>query len=272
MYYDCHTHSCFSHDAPTKTPEQGCQAALKKGLLGVAYTEHADLRFDVRNHCSEYITQEAVVVQELKKKYENCLKVFMGAEIADSYFCPDELKKTLSICDYDIILCSVHLIEYQNKPFEMSVADFSDTTADEIHKIISIYFDEMRKSLYTLDCDVLCHLTYPLRYFNGKYGKNITLDKHQNIIDDILKIAIDKNVALEINTAKATKDNPDFNPDITTVQLYKSFGGTMFTLGSDSHVAGNEGNMFKEACDMLKEIGIDKCCYFENRKPYFYQI
>jgi len=164
------------------------------------------------------------------------------------------------------------LIEYENRLMEMAVTDFSNTSYKEINKIINIYYEDMRKTIYTRDFNVLCHLTYPLRYFNKKYGKNITLDSVANLLDDILKTAIDKNIALEINTSKASPDDPDFCPDESFVKLYKSMGGTLFTLGSDSHVIGTEANMFEEACRMLKKQGIDKCCYFEEGKPHFYSI
>lgn len=272
MFYDCHTHSCYSHDAPNKTPRQGCKAAYKKGLLGVAYTEHMDLRFNDRNHCIEYTEQCIKEVAQLKKEYEGKMKVFIGTEIADACHSRQLLDKALGLCDYDSVLCSVHLINFRGEYFEISTADLNAYSDSELHEMLSIYYEYMRKSLYETDFNILCHLTYPLRYMNKKFGRNLSLDSYQPLIEDIFKIAIDKNTALEINTSKCTLDDPDFCPEEYYIKLYKSLGGTLFTLGSDSHVAGNEGNMFTEAAQMLKNLGIDKCCYFENRKHYFYSI
>ncbi len=273
MYYDCHTHTCFSHDASQdKTPSASCKYAYEHGFSGIAFTEHADLRVDRQNRCTENIKREFKEVEELKKQYDGKMKVLMGVEIADVPYEPEVLNRILGICNYDILLCSVHLIEYQNKVMEMAVTDFSKACVCEMEKMLTIYYEDMRKSLYTHDFNVICHLTYPLRYFNKKYSRGVSLDCVAPIIDDIIKIAVDKNTALEINTSKATEDDLVFCPSNEFVRMYKSSGGTLFTLGSDSHVIGTEGNMFDAAFSMLKSEGIDKCCYFENGKPRFYSI
>lgn len=273
MYYDCHTHTCFSHDASReKTPSLSCKYAYEHGFYGIAFTEHADLRVNKENHCTENIRKEFNEVLSLKKQYDGKFKVLMGAEIADVPYEPKVLKEVLDIGSYDILLCSVHLIEYENKVMEMAVTDFTDTTVSEIEKMLTIYYEDMRKSLYILDFDVVTHITYPLRYFNKKFGKGVALDCVAKTLDDILKIIADKNAALEINTAVAEKNDLDFCPSSEIAALFKSNGGKLFTLGSDSHTIGTEGKLFAEAAEMLKALGVDKCCYFENRKPYLYSI
>lgn len=269
MYYDCHNHTCFSKDAPNKTPAQSCESALSKGLCGIAFTEHANLRTDDELELVEKGVKE---VLKLKKDYEGKLKVFTGIELADIPYYPDRLKKSFEICDFDSVLCSVHLLDYKGKVLEMSVTDFTDTSVDEVYEILKIYYNDMLKSVYNTSFNILCHLTYPLRYFNVKYNKNVTLDRYANLIEDIMKTAIDKKAALEINTAKATDDGKDFCPDKDYIKLYKNLGGTMFTLGSDSHIPGTEGKLFDKASELLKSCGVTECYYFEKGLPHSYKI
>lgn len=269
MYYDCHNHSCFSKDAPDKTPLQSCESALKCGLSGIAFTEHANLRLAWGLNS---VKKGVAEVLKLKQKYEGKLKVFTGIELADIPYYPELLKKSMEICSYDSVLCSVHLLEYKGNVLEMAATDFTDTPIEEIYEILKIYYDDMLKSVYTASFNILCHITYPLRYFNGKYKKNVTLDKYASTIEDILKIVIDKKAALEINTAKATADGRDFCPEGDVVRLYKSLGGSLFTLGSDSHTIGTEGKLFDKAAEMLKNNGVGDCCYFENGIPHSYKI
>lgn len=272
MYFDCHTHSHYSHDAPTKLPLESCMTARAMGLKGIAFTEHCDLRVHDENHCIDLVYNCLQEVEELKKQFEPDFKVFAGVELSDVPYRKDLLKRAVEMWQYDVMLASVHLIEYKGKILEPAVTDFSSTCIGEVYEMLEIYYEDVRKTVYECDFNILCHLTYPLRYFNAKYHKNVSLDRFMNVIEDTLKVAIQKGTALEINTARASKDILDFCPDKSFALLYKNLGGTRFTLGSDSHVVGTEGNMFHEATDMLKSIGIDKCCYFEKGKAHFYSI
>ena len=131
----------------------------------------------------------------------------------------------------------------------------------------------MKRTVYENDFSVLCHVTYPLRYINGIYKRGVLIDNYIGMIEDVYKIIMDKNTALEINTAKCTPENPyAFCPEEDLLKLYISLGGRMFTLGSDSHIAGSEGRCFDEAAVFLRNNGINECYYFEKLKPISYSI
>lgn len=275
MFFDTHTHTKFSCDCH-KVPEDAIISAINKGLSGIAITDHSDLRlfdtFDIETD----LPASAMETVRLREKYKDKIEIFTGIEISDAAI-PEfsgRLQKALNFHDnYDIVLASVHIIDYKNKWVQFSSDDFSKTDFCHLHGMLDVYFDYMLRSVYENRFSALCHVTYPLRYINGTYKRGITLDRNIKTIEEIFKVIIDKNTCLEINTSKCTKENPyNFCPEDELVNLYLSLGGRMFTLASDSHIAGSEGRCFDEAAEFLKSHGIDGCYYFEKQKPIYYEI
>lgn len=274
MFYDTHTHTKHSCDAQ-KEPEDGVVSAIKKGLSGIAITDHSDLRLFYDYDIPNEIPKSCREADELNHKYNGQIEVFSGIEISDAaipkYNC--RLDEALNFHDYDIILASAHIVDLDGKMCEFSSADFSHFDTETLNRLLEVYFEYMYRTVYDYQFSALCHVTYPLRYINGIYNKGITLDSHMKKIEDIFKVIIDKKTALEINTAKCTAENPlAFCPENELLELYISLGGRMFTLGSDSHIAGSEGRGFNEAADFLKKHSIDGCYYFKKKAPVFYRI
>ena len=274
MFYDTHTHTKHSCDC-RKIPEDAVTTAIKNGLDGISITDHSDLRlFEMYNIPNE-IPASCKTAELLAEKYKGQIGVFTGIEISDAAIPKyrDRLKKALEFYDYDIILASAHIVDLDGKECEFSSTDFTGFDKNTLTKLMDTYFEYMLKTVYDNDFSALCHMTYPLRYINGIYGHGFTLDNYTKRIEDIFKIIIDKNTALEINTAKCTKDIPDaFCPEKDLLELYLSVGGRMFTLASDSHIAGSEGRCFTQASMFLKEHGINGAYYFKKKQPVYYEF
>lgn len=274
MYFDCHTHTKHSCDA-SKEPRDAVISAIDKGLCGIAFTDHSDLRLFEAHDIPANIPISCRTADELNREYGDRVRVFSGIEISDAAIPKyvDRLQSAFSFYDYDILLASSHIVDYKGKECEFSSADFSDVGMEDIEGLLATYFEYMLRTVYENKFDALCHVTYPLRYINGIYKKGAVLDSHIKTIEDVFKVIIDRNTALEINTAKCTVENPAaFCPEEDLLELYISLGGRMFTLGSDSHIAGSEGRGFDAAADFLIKRGIYGCYYFEKRQPVFYNI
>ena len=274
MYFDTHTHTKHSCDSQ-KVPEDAVTTAIKNGLSGIAITDHSDLRlFDEYNIPTE-LPASAREADELGKKYEGQISVFSGIEISDAAVpaYADRLSRAFGFYDFDILLASVHIVDLDGKDCEFSSTDFSEFDIKTLEKLMDKYFEYMLKTVYDNQFSTLCHVTYPLRYINGLYKRGITLDRNIKTIEDIFKVIIDRKTALEINTAKCTAQNPyAFCPEKELVGLYLSLGGKMFTLGSDSHIAGSEGRCFDAAAEFLRQNGISGCYYFVKKQPIYYEI
>ncbi len=274
MYFDCHTHTKHSCDA-SKEPLDAVLSAVDKGLYGLYFTDHSDLRLFELHNIPEEIPKSCRTADELNGKYGDRIRIFSGIEISDAAIdkYADRLYSALRFYDYDILLASAHIVDYKGKECEFSSADFSNVDKEDIDGLLRTYFEYMLRTVYENQFSTLCHVTYPLRYINGIYKRGAVIDNYIKMIEDVYKVIIDRNTALEINTAKCTAVNPyAFCPEEDLLKLYISLGGKMFTLGSDSHIAGSEGRCFDEAAAFLKKNGIYECCYFEKLRPVSYSI
>ncbi len=274
MYFDTHTHTKHSCDSK-KEPEDAIIHAIKNGLSGIAITDHSDLRLFEPYNIPTELPASGRDADALAEKYKEQIKVFSGIEISDAAIPKyrDRLNKAFDFYDYDILLASAHIVDLDGRECEFSSTDFSKFDISTLERLLDIYFEYLLITVYENNFSTLCHLTYPLRYINGIYKKGITIDRNIKRIEEIYKVIIDKNTALEINTAKCTAENPfAFCPEKELLELYIALGGKMFTLGSDSHIASSEGRCFKEAAEFLKEHGIGGCYYFKKKNPVYYEI
>ena len=274
MYFDTHTHTKHSCDSG-KEPEHAVISAINNGLSGIAITDHSDLRLFEPYNIPEELPASGRDADMLAEKYKCQIEVFSGIEISDAAIPKyrDRLSRAFGFYDYDILLASAHIVDLDGRECEFSSTDFSEFDTKTLERLLNVYFEYLLITVYENDFSTLCHLTYPLRYINGLYFKNIGIDGNIKKIEDIFKVIIDKKTALEINTAKCIAENPSaFCPEKELLELYISLGGKMFTLGSDSHIAGSEGRGFTAAAEFLKEHGINGCYYFKKKMPVYYEI
>ncbi|MFN3284015.1 MAG: histidinol phosphate phosphatase, partial [Pseudothermotoga sp.] len=84
-----------------------------------------------------------------------------------------------------------------------------------------------------------------------------------DLLREIFKYLVQKNKFLELNT-RTISIYGEPNPDIEILNLYKSCGGEMVTLGSDAHNTDNIGMGIKEAIEILKDIGYKYIMIFDG--------
>ena len=269
LLIDSHVHSHHSRDS-RQTLEEIYRAAVEKGLSGVAVTDHADLwvikKEDVFNHIAAS-TMEAKLANGL---YEGEVCFLAGIELADQIDGIANAKKLLELAEYDVVLGSVHCVDIEGWEDNYAFLDFGDSVPEEnLQEYLAVYFDKLLLTAQTQEFDVLSHLTCPLRYINGKFHRNIRLEKHQETIREILKAVMDREKSLEVNTSGLGKDYGETLPDRAILEEYYAMGGRRITLGSDGHTPEDVGNGFAGAIEMLKDIGFEGYTYYVGRRPVF---
>jgi len=169
----------------------------------------------------------------------------------------EEYQKTMKQENFDFILGSVHNI---NNIKLRKHLELNDKEA-----IYRTYFNEMYKLVSEADIDVLAHLDLMKRYACEKYG---IYDFHQfkDILADILKKAIQRNIGIEINTSGMRGKLGEALPALEVVGLYRDLGGEILTIGSDSHFAETVGAHMKEAVEMAKQCGFTEIYTFDQRE------
>ena len=97
----------------------------------------------------------------------------------------------------------------------------------------------MVATIESCDFQTLAHLDFPKRYFDHWNVKKA-------VIDNILKLIIQRKIALEVNTSTVNISSTESMPSVEIVKRYVELGGTMVTLGSDAHKCSDLANGFKE--------------------------
>ena len=267
--YDMHIHTNCSHDC-NQSLDIMCTSASERGLRGIAICNHADMGPCDVPGSYEDMCRCAAEVEQARRNYS--IDILQGIEMAEQKYDPEKAKKILDICNYDVILGSVHYVEYEEIRTAYSRVDFSAITEDQISGFLERYFERITDMIDNTDIDVLAHLTCPVRYINGKYNMHYDVMKHRCQIKDILKSIIRKDIALELNTSGIGTPFEELIPNGEILQMYADMGGRMITTSSDAHTSDRIGVGIDKAVDLIKHTGIDSYCIFEQRKPIMIKL
>lgn len=267
MYYDSHTHT--THSDGRSTVDEMCLSAIERGIQGLALTDHANMNYYEERDTYRSIIRAGEEITAAKERYKGQLQLTRGVELGEYLYAPDKAKEILSLGGFDVILCSVHLVPKARWPLAYNRIIFSeDGTDEELRDYLRLYFDLLNETVDQYDYDVLAHITCPVRYMTGKYKRKTDVMIFEDKIREILKRVIDKNVALEFNTAGLCSGLDYFNSQNEEVlRIYRELGGKLITLGSDAHQKNAIARGFDLAIDFLRSCGFDSYCYYENRIP-----
>ncbi len=263
---DCHVHSHFSSDSQISIKNLVLQG-IKVGLAGITVTDHADL--DYPNNLSQPgfdFKDRARILNELKNEYAGSFKVLQGLELGFQPQIVERASKMVQENSFDFVINSTHVvdsIDVCRRPLNES------WTKEQVYRrYLTVLYDSV--SMFD-NFDVVGHIGFITRYVPYE-DPSLSFKDYSDIIDMILKTVIQKGKGIEVNTAgyfyKLKAPHPGF--DILT--RYKELGGTILTLGSDSHVVTQIGDHFIPVLQKLASIGFEYICYFENRKPVFSKI
>ena len=274
---DTHTHTCYSHDAEkTTTVKARVEKAIEKNLRAIAFTDHSDILFYHLTDIDEPINRSFAKATELKKEYDGRIEVLTGIELGEGIWHPEIAYRQIEMHDYDTVISSVHAVRFRDITAPFSTIKFDFWNEQSVSAYMDAYFDEVGENLEKIPTDILSHLTCPIRYITGRYGKEVDLTPFKSKIDDILRLAISKNIALEANVASMngyySNALSEPCPSEEIIKRYKELGGEMLTLASDAHKVDYIARNFTEMVKILKNIGFTKVCYFKNRKPVFIEI
>lgn len=268
--FDSHIHTKNSLDG-RQTVSEICDRAVSAGLSGISITDHVDMWFYDAENTQQRISACIAETSAAREKYKNKLQVLQGVELAEYLYSPAKAEIIMRLTDYDIILSSVHSVLYEDFTDSYSRLPFGKDSASDskIRGFMHEYFSKVKDMAEKTDIDVLAHLTCPLRYINGKYGRGVSLSDFHKDITEILAVIIERHIALEINTSGINTEFNDFMPDRDTVKMYYEMGGRLVTIGSDAHVPQNIGKGFLQAVQMLKETGFTHYNYYKKRQPMY---
>lgn len=268
---DLHMHSEASHDANYPVTAM-CEAALEKGLQAISVTDHCDVEYYDTLDVDKVVLDSTAAQEAAKTAYEGKLEIFTGVEIGEGIWNLNATHKLEKMAAYDQIIGSVHWVRGEAYQRAYSGLDFSIFTQAELELFMERYFEDVWEMLQKTDFDILAHLTCPLRYINGKYGRNLDWHQFTEQIRKILRYVIEHGIALEVNTSCKGSAYDELMPAEEIIKMYLGMGGSLITLGADAHVPPNVAHRLEETIQVLKACGVEYLVYFKNRELYQYTI
>ncbi len=269
---DLHVHTKASPDADMSihnSIDAYCKEAINKNIKHLCFTDHFDL-WDADGAQNSDPKQAKENAKEAQNLFGNDLDICFGMEIAHAHTFKDVAKDLILNYKPDFVLGSLHLLKDKTDVYDY---DYDNHTDDELCVLYERYLEELYEISVSCDFDSLAHITYPLRYYQRNGRENAVPYKHVlPMYDKIFKCLIERQKALEINTCRFDKQNPICTFMLDLIKRYIQLGGTLFTIGSDSHTYKTLGFEIEYIQNFLKQNGIDFVCVYKNRKPVKVQI
>lgn len=283
MKTDYHVHTAFSDDS-NYDMEQVIKDAVKLNIDELCFTDHVD--YGIKKDWDEPgkmiyriggsgepkkmalanvdYPKYYETIAKLQSKYKDQIKIKLGLEFGMQRHTIHKYDSLFKCYPFDFIILSVHQINDQ----EFWTNDFQKgKTQDEY--IMEYYNEILYLVKHYKNYSVLGHLDLINRYDPlGPYP----FEKIKLILTEIFNIVINDNKGIEINTSSHRYGLTDLTPSIDILKLYKELGGTIITIGSDSHKPEHLGAYIDETKDILKELGFSSFCTYNKMKPNYHKL
>ncbi len=259
---DLHTHTDNSFDGNHSTMYLA-ETAYMKGIRAVAFTDHLEMDAFYKGSFDKTAIQSFFEVAKARSAFSGKLLVCVGAELGQAVYDKAVSEKLLETMKYDFVIGAIHNLPDRQDFYYM---DFSDESIDYM-SLLEEYFEWELKLAQWAQFDTLAHLTYPLRYIVGNYGKPVDMSRFDEIIDEILLTLIKNQKSLELNTAGLRQPIGVTSPDEGILRRYKELGGKLLTIGSDAHYAEHLGAGIDKGYELALKCGFDKIALYQDRTP-----
>lgn len=276
MLADYHVHTEFSDDS-VYPMEKAVQDAISLGLDEICFTDHVDYGVKADPDGGEPIRYRGHLplanvnypaymqkIQELRELYGRDIVIRTGMEFGMQVHTIPRYEALFRRYPFDFIILSVHQVEDR----EFWTQEFQRGRTQEEYNMR--YYEEILALVQKYHhYSVLGHLDLIVRYDPaGVYP----FENVRPIITDILKIVIRDGKGIEFNTSYLRYGLDDTTPSMEILKLYRDLGGTIITIGSDSHKREDLGSHVAEAQQILSGLGFGTFCTFERMKPVFHEM
>ncbi len=277
MIADYHMHTYYSDDSQYEM-EKAVKKAIELGLNEICFTDHVDYGIKLEHEDYMRLNEEErknrvanvdyehyfEEIHQLQVKYKDRITIKQGMELGIQTHTIPAFQTLFNRYDFDFIILSCHQVEDK----EFWTQDFQKGRSQQVYN--ERYYEEILNVIKVYkDYSVLGHLDLLKRYdLKGEYP----FEKTKEIITEILKIVIADKKGIEINTSSFYYGLNDLMPSKNILKLYHDLGGTILTIGSDSHKEEQVGAHIEEIHEELKKIGFKQICTFDKMKPIFHDL
>ena len=103
-------------------------------------------------------------------------------------------------------------------------------------------------------------------------GKICDYSSVADVIDSILRHAVQNGKGLEINTSSFRYGTDIWLPRSSILKRYLELGGEILTFGSDAHSPEYYRFHFDDAAELARTLGFRYYSIFRQRRPEFYRL
>ena len=170
-----------------------------------------------------------------------------------------QYEKLFSSYPFDFIILSVHQVEDK----EFWTQDFQRGRTQEEYNLR--YYEEMLALVQRYHhYSVLGHMDLISRYDNAG---TFPVEKIRPIVAEILKTVISDGKGIEINTSSHRYGLQNLTPSADILRLYRELGGSILTIGSDSHRKEHLGTYILDTMEEAKKLGFEEIYTFDQMRP-----
>lgn len=276
MLADYHVHTSFSDDSRCPM-ERVVREALRLGLDEICFTDHVD--YGVKcdrdsgepikyRHGGPYVNVDypryLEKIQEMQRLCGNRLRIRTGLEFGVQQHTTEKFRALFRRLPLDFVLISVNQVD----DLEFWTQDFQKGKTPEEYTLR--YYQELLAVMREYrDYSVLGHLDLIQRYdTNG----HCPFELVRPLVVEILKTAIADGKGIEVNTSSHRYGLTDTTPSRAILRLYRELGGSILTIGSDSHEPQHLGAYLAQTQTLLRDIGFRYFCTYEQMQPIFHRL
>lgn len=274
MLCDYHVHSSYSDDS-VYPAEQVVRDAIRLNLDEICFTEHVDygikpdwfeaLNAPIENGkpaCNPVYPAYFKEVADLKQRYGEQIGIKRGLELGVQTHTEKQFEALLGQWSnqMDFAILSIHQVDNQ----EFWTGEFQQGRTQDAYNLA--YYEEMLRVVTTFKgpWSVVGHFDLIRRYDPaGAYP----FEKIRELVAEILRATIASGRGIELNTSSVRYHLDDYLPQTSILELYRDLGGTIVTIGSDSHKPDHLGSYIRRAKRHLSALGFSSFFTYEHFDP-----
>lgn len=262
---DYHMHTHHSPDSRATIAEVAASARLR-GLSEIAVTNHFEFFRDKKDHgyTIEIFEGYREELKQFREQYPHAMPVRFGTEVGQPFENPTYSEELMDTFSFDFVLGSIHNL----RGIDLYTADYNKENLDWFCRT---YLEDLYRLADECDYDCLAHIDLIKRYAAFR-GHKADLMDYPDELKAVLKRVIERGKGIEINTSGIRQNVGEMLPGRKLLELYRSLGGKILTIGSDAHNPHDVAADLEAGCELARQAGFTTICSFEDRKPAFHLI
>lgn len=236
-----HIHSKYSWDSKMELNDVA-KYLLKENIYYGGIADHVEFDKEALPYVLTKFKIRNLEIDEINKRYRERIKLLKGVEISEPHLYKDSVD-ALKELNLDFIMGSIHRINRNAK------------TDLEKKQVYYTYYSEMLKMIKANQIDILGHMDYIKRYYQGDF-------EDYSQLNEIFVLLKQNNIIMELNSSATRRNcNQVAFPDIDKMGMYK-FRQKDITIGTDAH-------NLNELVDNLEET--EYLARFYDLKPVVFE-